>query len=79
MKKVKEFADGHLLAENARLTHGQVLFFPIAIPTLRFRFVCLVCLEVWDGRSSVQTKLHNIVDNLFSTLKLNKVTTIAIT
>ena len=43
-KKVKEFAEGHLLTSEARLTHGQLLFFPIAIPTLRFRFVCLVCL-----------------------------------
>ena len=79
LKKVKEFAEGQLLSSKVRLTPGQVLFFPITIATLRFRHICLVCLEVWDGRSKIKPRLENTLENMFATLKHHQVTTLALT
>ena len=48
-RKIKEFAETHLLANKTKLEPGQIVFFPISISTLQFKFIGMVCLKQWDG------------------------------
>lgn len=56
-KKIREFADAHLAATKSKIVPGQIVLFPITIPSLRFKMVSLVCLKVWDGHEKIRVNL----------------------
>lgn len=56
-RKLTEFAYSYLGGGKAKVVPGQVMLFPITIPTLRFKFVCLVCLKIWDGHEKIKVNL----------------------
>ena len=56
-RKLTEFTDSYLGGGKAKVVPGQVMLFPISIPTLRFKFVCLVCLKIWDGHEKIKLNL----------------------
>jgi hypothetical protein len=78
-RKIQEFAESHLLASKKKLAPGDIIFFPISISTLQFRFIGMVCLKTWDGNEKVKVNLEPIMTNLFADLKKNHVQSLAIT
>lgn len=72
-RKIKEFADSHLLVTKTKVIPGQIIIFPISISTLRFKFIALTCLKIWDGHEKVRINLEKILESLFKSLKDRKV------
>lgn len=78
-RKIKEFADSYLNTAKVKITPGQIVFFPISIPTLQFRLIGLVCLKIWDGHDRIRINLEPIMVNLFNDLNIQNITSLAIT
>lgn len=57
---------------------GQVLFFPITIPTLRFRYACLAALKIWEGDEKMALNLEMVMERAFKAME-GSVKSIALT
>ena len=78
-RKIKEFAESHLLTTKTKVMPGRIIFFPISISTLQFRFVGMVCLKVWNGEDKIKQNVEEIMTNLFIDLNRHRVESLAIT
>lgn len=72
-RKIKEFAEAHLMTSKALILPGQIVFFPISIATLQFRFIGMVCLKTWESHQLVESDLRLTMTNLFKDLNRHHV------
>jgi hypothetical protein len=78
-RKIAEYADSYLNNPKSKMIPGQVIIFPISIPTLRFKNVCLICLKIWDGHEKVKMNMENIVEAMFKEIQQKGTQSIALT
>ena len=68
VKKLSDFAESYLLRSRLKPIPGQVLLFPISIPSLRFRYVCLGFLKIWDGHERLRINVETLVMSMLNWL-----------
>lgn len=78
-RKIKEFAEAHLLTSKARIVPGQVVLFPICISTLQFKFIAMICLKPWNSHENMENNLSSVMANLFNELNRHHIQTLALT